>query len=152
MTAFGEGGSWCVSRPGRPLLRSVVSITHHSSQVHLSYLLRYKFFGQHDKNNAGMINITSALFLSCRHVFLAMRFDKYGQIFCTYMYLDGYLRTCSSSRVFLGSGNDTAVMLIVVFGYLINMDRYFVHTGTWMGTYVRAARPGSSWVLVMIQQ
>ena len=24
------------------------------------------------------------------------------------------------------------------------MDRYFVHTGTCMGTYVRAARPGSS--------
>ncbi len=23
-----------------------------------------------------------------------------------------------------------------------NIDRYFVHTGTWMGTYVRAARPG----------
>ena len=24
------------------------------------------------------------------------------------------------------------------------MDRYFVHTGTCMGTYVRASRPGSS--------
>ena len=27
---------------------------------------------------------------------------------------------------------------------LIKMDRYFVHTGIWMGTYVRAARPWSS--------
>ena len=59
-----------------------------------------KKIGWHDKYHA------TALFLSCRHYFLAMScassmFDKYGWIFCTYGYLYGCVRTCGSSRVFL---------------------------------------------------
>ena len=65
--------------------------------------------------------------------FLAMnrassRFDKYGQIFCTYGYLYGYLRTCGPSRVFLAKQNTNWSYLKPT--YLLHTTNYLSFTMT----------------------